>query len=104
MSLIDDLRQAAPSIPPSHVPTQHEVAGILGALILHLEHPDEFLDAAGEGHNAVGDLISPPAEPEPDQGAEQAEQIEQLRAQVAALSGASGHPTVTVDHPEDEGV
>lgn len=100
MSLIDDLRAAATSVPPSHVPTAHELPGVLGALILHLEHGD-FLAAAENGVEAVTDVISPPQpepEPEPDRSAE----IAQLQAQVAALQGAAGHPTVTVEQPSPE--
>ena len=64
MSLLDDLRAAAPSVDPQFQPTANEVPAVVAALALHAEYGKKFLAAAEEGPAAVADLIAPPpAEP-----------------------------------------
>ena len=38
MSLLDALRESASNLASSEVPSQNEIAGLLGALIHHTEH------------------------------------------------------------------
>lgn len=110
MSLIDDLREVLDSIPPSHVPTLQELAGIVGALLLHLDHGNDLKTAAEQGgQQGVAELIQPPvdqeAEAEKQRQADEAER-QQLYARIAALEGSQGHPTVEVtpgDNEEHEG-
>lgn len=66
MSLIDDLRQVAPHVPPSHVPTLAELPGVLGAFIAYVEHGDNVIEAAAGGFDDVAALFAaPPAPPAP---------------------------------------
>lgn len=62
MSLIDDLRAAADKIPPSHIPSLNELAGVVGAFIAHAEHGDDLFTAAEQGAEAVAKLFAPAAE------------------------------------------
>ncbi|HEX6461099.1 MAG TPA: hypothetical protein VF032_19440 [Thermoleophilaceae bacterium] len=77
MSLLDDLREAAAAVPPSHQPVGAELASIVGALVGVVEHGKDFLEAcksdlkardAGEPATAVDKLFSPDS-PSPDQPA-----------------------------------
>lgn len=61
-NLIEDLRSAAEHLSPSEVPSLNELAGVVGALISHIEHGGSVggaLVAAGE--QAVAD-VAPAAE------------------------------------------
>lgn len=61
MSLIDDLRQVADLLPPSHVPSLNEIAGVVGAVIAHTEHGDSLFTAAAGGAEQVAKLFAPVA-------------------------------------------
>lgn len=58
MSLIDQLRQAADTVPPSHQPTASEVIKLLGAWLTYAEHGQNFLKAAEQGADEVAKLIA----------------------------------------------
>jgi hypothetical protein len=109
MSLIDDLREIAGELPPSHVPTLNELAGVVGALIGHTEFGEEFLTAGKEGSEEVNALFSRADQvAEPAQGlgptpsaivpgavsADQAE-IAALKQQVQTLLANQNRTTVT---------
>jgi hypothetical protein len=71
-SLIDELRESAAAVPPSHLPGPSELAGIVGALILYHQYGPDFLEAAADEDrvSAVDGLIAPrqdEGEPEPKQ-------------------------------------
>lgn len=61
MQLIDSLRQLGAKLPPSHVPTLNELAGIVGAVIAHAEHGDTILHAATVGAEEVARVLAPVA-------------------------------------------
>lgn len=104
MSLIDLLRDGAENVPPSHLPTAAELQGILGALMVYVEHgADAFEKAAEAGHQGFVDLFHPAEAqqraadaaaqlpPDPRDG-----EIAQLQAQIAALQGAQQATVGTV--------
>jgi len=64
MSLIDELRAVTQNMPPSHVPSQGELPGVVGALIAYVEDGDKFISAAGdEDPQKLVDLLSGTSEP-----------------------------------------
>jgi len=61
VSLLDDLRAAAPALDPQFQPSSNETGPLLGALVAYVEHGDKFLKAAGEDDAtaAVTELLAP---------------------------------------------
>jgi hypothetical protein len=76
VSLLEDLRAAAPTIDQQFLPTSNELVGVVAGLALQLEHGDAFLNAAKQGGTqGVTDLIAgagQQAEPTPEESDEQA--------------------------------
>lgn len=61
MNFIEQLRKLGASLPPSHVPSLNELAGVVGAVIAHAEHGDSILRAAEHGAEEVAKLLAPVA-------------------------------------------
>ena len=97
MSLLEDLRAAAPTVDAQFLPTANELVGVVGGLALYLEHGDDFLQAAEQGGvTAVTDLIAsgkPAAEPV------DAEQSDKDAAQAARRATSQ---QTTVEHEPGE--
>lgn len=125
MSLIEKLREAAGSLPPSQIPSPGEVAGVVGAAIAAGEHGQSFFDAAEKGAEEVAALFAPAVEdvvkteagpelavaedvaPAVEKVAEQIDpslvnelrrQLDEARTELANLR----HGQITVEHPADE--
>jgi hypothetical protein len=106
MGLLDDLREAVPSLDAQFQPSSNEVGPLLGALVHYQEHGQAFLDAAKEGTDAVTELVDPaPAEPEQAAGQQQGSgeqsddelerRIADMQAQLASRQATSQQTTVT---------
>lgn len=71
MSLIDELRDLGKLIPPSHLPSVGEMAGVVGALIAKVEHGEQvFSDTIKNDAQKLSDLLGgvaadPAPEPAP---------------------------------------
>lgn len=61
MNLFEQLRKLGATLPPSHVPTLNELAGIVGAMVAHAEHGDSILQAAEQGAEEVAKALAPAA-------------------------------------------
>jgi len=61
MSLLDDLRAAVKNLDAQFQVASNEVAGVLSALVHHLDKGERFLEAAGEGGSVqdVTELLAP---------------------------------------------
>jgi hypothetical protein len=112
VSLIDLLRDGSSDVPPSHVPTPAELPGVLGALMVYVEHgKDAYKHAAHRGHQGFVDLFHP-EEAEAAAAAALAAappdardtEIAQLKAQLAAAQGVAQQTTASViGEPERSG-
>jgi hypothetical protein len=63
VSLLDQLRAAAPAVDPQFQVSSNEQAAVLSALIHSLDHGDAFTQAAGDADDPVGkttELLAPP--------------------------------------------
>lgn len=69
MSLIDELRDLGKLLPPSHIPSVGEMAGVVGALIAKVEHGEQvFSDDIKTDAQKLSDLLggtTPEPEPTP---------------------------------------
>lgn len=114
--LVADLRLLAKHLPPTAIPTWHELAAFAGAIAAYLEHGPAIVTAAREadhttqaGADAIASVLvsRQPLPPTPNAGPEQAgfnqamqAEVDQLRAQVAAMAGAAAaHASVATSEP-----
>lgn len=85
MSLIDDLRQLGKVIPSSHLPSDGELKGVVGGILLFIEHGQEVFNEVKNDeeklHNllATGDPNKSPDVPNPEaQAASQSAQEQRI--------------------------
>jgi hypothetical protein len=108
MGLLDDLREAVPSLDAQFQPSSNEVGPLLGALVHYQEHGQAFLVAAADGTDAVTELLDPPPKAEQHDTAGQQQQggdeasddelerrIADMQAQLASRQATSQQTTVT---------
>lgn len=97
MSFLDDARELGKFLPPSHVPSDGEIKGVVGALALLVEHGvEKFQAVKGDPeklHNllSTGDPDKAPETPNPEVQAQHAQaqsnRILELEQQVQNLIG-----------------
>jgi hypothetical protein len=106
MSLFDDLVNAGKQLPPSHVPSAHDLPGLVGAIVAFGEHGETFLKAAEAGVDEVASFLgggtTAPADTVPSSDGltvEERATLESLQAKIADSQKATvtTEPAPTVE-------
>jgi hypothetical protein len=120
-SLIDKLREVADFVPISHIPVAGEIAKVIGALALYVEHGDSLFQVAERGAQEVHNLIAPaeegapapsaasgfsPAAPSPEPGSAPQQDLQAenaaLRQQLATAEAAARQTQASVEPDADD--
>lgn len=91
MDLLNRLIAAGRQIPPSHLPSLNDLVHVVGALVLHVDHGPQFLQAAEQGEGAVAAFLDAVAQQENARVAQEQPQ-QQQPGQVAPSSIAGATP------------